>query len=304
MQFRLLSAIVLTLPFTAAWIQPSLSSSVYTQSSRSSMATSLHAAATSTTEIIGNGRIGGLLAEAGDCVVLGRDDTIDPQGTGPILIATRNDALAGIVQACPENRRADLVFLQNGYLDNFLKEYNLLDNTQALLFFSVTAKGVAPVDGITTVNPEGLTAVTGKHAAAFAERLQTLGLKCNVVDAASYRPQMFEKLMWISTLMLVGTAKQCATVGQAQAEYGDLVQQIIEELVRAVFKAEGISFPPGTVERLMAYTDVVADFPCGVKEFEWRNEYFYALNACPVHDGLLQECAAQGYLSFELPVRN
>jgi hypothetical protein len=28
-------------------------------------------------------------------------------------------------------------------------------------------------------------------------------------------------------------------------------------------------FLAGTLERLKAYTDVVADFPCNVKEFEW-----------------------------------
>ena len=147
------------------------------------------------TEIIGGGRIGSLLAEAGDAVVLGRDDTINPDGSGPILIATRNDALDSIVDRCPEGRRKDLVFLQNGYLDSFLTQKGLIDNTQALLFFSVTAKGVAPVDGVTKVNPEGLTAATGLHAQALADRLASLNLKCNVVSPEAYRPAMFEKLM-------------------------------------------------------------------------------------------------------------
>jgi hypothetical protein len=83
----------------------------------------------------------------------------------------------------------------NQSLDNFLASKDLLSNTQALLYLSVTAKGVDPVDGITTVNPEGLTAATGVHAQAFADRLATLGLKCNVVSAEDYRPAMFEKLM-------------------------------------------------------------------------------------------------------------
>eukprot|EP00522_Entomoneis_paludosa_P004015 CAMPEP_0172472238 /NCGR_PEP_ID=MMETSP1065-20121228/68233_1 /TAXON_ID=265537 /ORGANISM="Amphiprora paludosa, Strain CCMP125" /LENGTH=270 /DNA_ID=CAMNT_0013230369 /DNA_START=111 /DNA_END=923 /DNA_ORIENTATION=+ len=262
---------------------------------------------TATTEIIGAGRIGSLLAEAGECVVLGREDSIDPNGTGPILIATRNDALAPIVDLCPANRKDDLVFLQNGYLDNFLEQYGLLENTQALLFFSVTAKGVAPVDGITTVNPEGLTTVTGRHGTALAARLQQLGLKCNVVSAADYRPAMFEKLIWISTMMLVGTAKQCATVGQADQDYTNIVAAVVQELVSSVSATEGITFAPGTLERLRAYTTVVADFPCGVKEFEWRNEYFYKLQtasgeeACPTHNSLLRDCAAQGLLGFELP---
>lgn len=103
--------------------------------------------------------------------------------------------------------------------------------------------------------------------------------------------------------MLVGTAKDCASVGQAGSDHTQLVEDVISELVAAVSAKEGIAFPSGTIERLAAYTDVVADFPCGVKEFEWRNRYFYDLGdgACPIHNGLLRECAEQGKLGFELP---
>ena len=146
--------------------------------------------------IVGGGRIGGLLSGGGPNLLLGRDDTIPPDGEGtPIFVATRNDALEGIIESCPENRRNDLVFLQNGYLDDFLSSKGLLDNTQVLLFVSVTARGADPVDGVTSVNPEGLTAAAGVHASAFKDRLAALDLKCNVVDPGEYRPAMFEKLM-------------------------------------------------------------------------------------------------------------
>ena len=102
--------------------------------------------------------------------------------------------------------------------------------------------------------------------------------------------------------MLVGTAKECKSVGQAGSEYGELVAKVIKELVQSVEQKEGIQFPDGTVERLAAYTDVVADFPCGVKEFEWRNQYFYQLgdDACPTHNALLRECQEKGFLAFPL----
>lgn len=254
-------------------------------------------------EIIGSGRIGNLLSQAGNCVVLGRQDNIDPEGEGPILIATRNDALDGIVEKCPEKRRKDLVFMQNGYLEDFLKSKGLLDNTQVLLYLSVTAKGAEPIDGDTSYNPEGLTAATGVHAQAFADRLAALNLKCKVVSMEEYRPAMFEKLIWISTYMLVGTAKECKSVGQAGSEYADLVETVINELVLATSAKEGITFPEGTLERLKAYTDKVANFPCAVKEFEWRNQYFYNLgdDACPTHNALLRECSEKSLLSFKLP---
>lgn len=253
--------------------------------------------------IVGSGRIGGALAQAGECVMVGRDDEIDPEGSGPILIATRNDALDEIVEKCPENRLKDLVFMQNGYLDEFLDSKGLLENTQVLLYLSVPAKGVDPVDGVTSVNPEGLTAATGIHSQAFSDRLAALNLKCNVVSPQEYRPAMFEKLIWISTYMLVGAAKDCKSVGEAGSEHGELVEKIVDELVAAVSQKEGIAFPEGTMARLAAYTDVVADFPCGVKEFEWRNKYFYDLGdeAVPTHNGLLKECAENGLLSFDLP---
>jgi hypothetical protein len=254
--------------------------------------------------IIGGGRIGSLLSSStgGKTVLLGRDNVIDADDPGPILVCTRNDALDGIVDACPENRRKDLVFVQNGYLDDFLQSKGLLDNTQALLFFSVTALGADPVDGVTSVNPEGLTAVTGEHAQAFADLLAALDLKCNVVTAEEYRPKMFEKLIWIATYMLVGTAKGCSSVGQAGADYGELVEQVVNELTAAVSAKEGIEFEDGTMERLAAYTDVVSEFPCAVKEFEWRNKYFYDLgdDACPTHNQLLRDCAEKGALGFEL----
>ena len=93
-------------------------------------------------------------------------------------------------------------------------------------------------------------------------------------------------------------------MGQAGSEHRQLVRDVINELTSAVAAREGIAFSPGTIERLEAYTDVVAGFPCGVKEFEWRNRYFYDLgdDACPTHNGLLRECAERGKLGFELPV--
>ena len=103
--------------------------------------------------------------------------------------------------------------------------------------------------------------------------------------------------------MLVGTAKGCQSVGQAGAEHAELVEQVVNELVAAVTAKEGIAFEAGTMARLAAYTDVVADFPCGVKEFEWRNQYFYDLgdSACPTHNGLLRECKENGSIGFDLP---
>lgn len=254
--------------------------------------------------IIGGGRIGNLLEKGGESILLKRGDSISAENEGtPILIATRNDSLEKIIEECPENRLKDLVFLQNGYLDGFLEEKGLADNTQSLLYLSVPALGAEPVDGVTSVSPEGLTAATGIHAQALADRLAALDLKCKVISPEEYKPAMFEKLIWISTYMLVGTAKECGSVGEAGSAHADVVEAVVNELLAAVSAKEGIEFPDGAMARLSAYTDVVADFPCGVKEFEWRNEYFYNLgdDACPTHNALLRECKEKGFLGFDLP---
>jgi hypothetical protein len=110
----------------------------------------------------------------------------------------------------------------------------------------------------------------------------------------------FVRCSWICAYMLVGTAKECKSVGQAGNEYADLVTKVILELMNAVEQKENIVFPEGTLQRLAAYTDVVTDFPCAVKEFSWRNRYFYNLGTCPIHNELLHDCKAKGYLSFDL----
>jgi len=253
--------------------------------------------------VIGGGRIGSLLSQGDNSLLLKRGGKISEDGNGPIVIATRNDALDSIIDDCPQNRLKDLVFVQNGYLDKYLTSKGLADNTQVLLFLSVPSLGVDPVDGVTSVNPEGLTAATGIHAQAFADKLKSLELKCNVIDSEEYKNGMFEKLIWISTYMLVGTAKECSSVGQAGLDHKKLVETVINELSAAVSAKEGLAFEAGIIERLSAYTDVVTDFPCAVKEFEWRNEYFYGLGdeACPTHNELLRECKKKGVIVFDLP---
>merc|ERR1712238_181317 len=203
----------------------------------------------------------GLLSQGENSLLLKRGGKIPEDGNGPVVIATRNDALDSIIDDCPQNRLKDLVFVQNGYLDKYL-----------------TSKG-------------------------FADKLKSLELKCNVIDSEEYKNGMFEKLIWISTYMLVGTAKECSSVGQAGLDHKKLVETVINELSAAVSAKEGLAFEAGIIERLSAYTDVVTDFPCAVKEFEWRNEYFYGLGdeACPTHNELLRECKKKGVIVFDLP---
>lgn len=176
------------------------------------------------------------------------------------------------------------------------------DNTQLLVYFAVAAKGDAPTDGKTDVNPEGLTAAYGPHAQAVAQRLHANGLSCKVLDRDSFKKCMLEKLIWISAFMLVGARHGGILVGQVEAQHTQEVSSLILELANAGEGALGVQLDEGLVERLNAYARSVAHFPTAVKEFEWRNGWFYGLSQqalaqsqpdpCPQHTQWLAEVGA------------
>lgn len=57
---------------------------------------------------------------------------------------------------------------------------------QVLVYFAVAKLGDPPTDGKTDVNPEGLTAAYGPHAAAVAARLHAAGLSCKARAVVGY----------------------------------------------------------------------------------------------------------------------
>ncbi len=69
--------------------------------------------------------------------------------------------------------------------------------TQVLVYMAVAKKGEKPTDGVTDLNPEGLTAAHGEHAAAVAQLLHSGGMSCKVLDKVPFTKAMLEKLVWI-----------------------------------------------------------------------------------------------------------
>jgi hypothetical protein len=242
--------------------------------------------------IVGGGRIGGLLASLGPSTVLKRDEPFPAEPTeGPIYVCTRNDALEGVIEMTPPHRREDLVFLQNGMLEDFLEGKGLADATQVLLYLAVTKAGAEPIDGITSENKEGLTAATGKWADAFTARLAAGGLTCKSLAGDAFTQAMLEKHVWICAFMLVGALNGGITVGEtmvASRTTWDKEKQlslIIAELCAAGEEALGVKLPPRTLERLLAYGRSVHFFPTAVKELEWRNGWFYKISQAAVAAG-------------------
>ncbi|XP_015570884.2 uncharacterized protein LOC8280278 [Ricinus communis] len=259
------------------------------------------AATVSPAVIVGGGRVGRALQEMGNGqdLLVKRGEPVPLDFEGPILVCTRNDDLEAVLEATPKSRWNDLVFFQNGMLEPWLESKGLEDADQVLAYFAVAKLGEPPIDGKTDTNPEGLTAAYGKWAAAVASRLHAGGLSCKILDKDAFQKQMLEKLIWIAAFMLVGARHPGATVGAVEKEYRSEVSSLIAELASAASAEKGIVFENGVEERLCAYSRAVAHFPTAVKEFKWRNGWFYSLSEkaiaegkpdpCPLHTAWLKE---------------
>jgi hypothetical protein len=260
--------------------------------------------------IYGGGRVGQALSEMGPGgdSILRRGEAFDLSRcppSGPILVATRNDALQAVVDATPEQRRQDLVFLQNGMLQPWLDARGLGDNTQVLVYFAVAKLGDKPTDGVTELDPAGLTAAHGPHAEAVAARLAAGGLCCRVLGKEDFTLAMLDKLAWICAFMLIGAVHGGVTVGEVERDHADEVSALLAELGAAGAAAMAVRDArprDETVARLRAYARSVAHFPTALKEQDWRNGWFEGLSKeaiaagradpCPLHTSLLAKARA------------
>ncbi|KAL9313902.1 hypothetical protein ACSQ67_019354 [Phaseolus vulgaris] len=251
--------------------------------------------------IVGGGRVGQALQDmgSGQDVLLRRGEAVPLNFEGPILVCTRNDDLETVLQSTPSSRWDDLVFFQNGMMEPWLQRKGLDDANQVLAYFAVSKIGEAPIDGTTDTNPEGLTAAYGKWASVIAARLNAGGLSCKVLDKKEFQKQMLEKLIWICSVMLVGARHGGVSVGVVEKEFRTELSSLIAELASAAASEKGLTFEEAVEERLCAYSRAVAHFPTAVKEFKWRNGWFYSISEkamvqgnpdpCPLHSQWLKE---------------
>jgi len=266
--------------------------------------------------IIGAGRIGSALADMGKAsgfedVIVRRGEPIPEDGSGPIYVTVRNDDLKGVIDACPASRRDDLTFYgQNGYIEDFLAKEKLdKSSSQVLVYMAVAKLGEKPTDGITDLNPEGLTSATGKWAGQVAARLKSAGLTCQIKDTAPFQLAMFEKHMWICAFMLLGVHHGGVTVGEVESKHTDDLVQMVTEMQQAIQDKEGVKFEAKCPERLLAYARTVAHFPTALKEFDWRNKYFLDItrdreasgkpDLTPMHTKLLLKARDDGHVKFD-----
>ncbi|KAG0504356.1 hypothetical protein M758_6G024300 [Ceratodon purpureus] len=163
-------------------------------------------------------------------------------------------------------------------------EERIADATQVLVCFAVAKLGDPPLDGKTDTNPEGLTAATGKWAAATAARFHAAGLSCKVLDAEEFRAHAGKTDLDMRVHVGWREISGC-TVGVVEKEHRDEVAELIDELAGAAAAEMGVEFDSGVVDRLCAYARSIAHFPTAVKEFEWRNGWFYEISRRALESG-------------------
>jgi hypothetical protein len=264
--------------------------------------------------IVGDGRVGQMMKVHGD-----KSDVIvrstsemkfqlkkNPGGSGkdgPIYLCVPNSALEELVEACPADRRKDLVFMGSGNLGDFLETKKLGDCTQALIYFVINKLGDNPVDGITDLNPEGLSCAVGRWAPDLAKRLRKVQMSCRILTPEQFEVSRLERLVWTCSVHLVAKANSFKTIGEVVEEpYWEQTQKCMRELTAAVHSTTGVQIDDSFYARMKMYTETVGQFGAVVKDLPFRNGYFYERSQkmlgnkmpdpCPLHTQMLKKVFA------------
>ncbi len=243
--------------------------------------------------VVGAGRVGTALAErakaSGHALTLidrrsGWEALDGPQGD-PVLLAVRNDDLAGILERIPSHRRSDLVFLQNGAIRQLLQTHALSGCTRGLLYLMVASRGAPIVPG-------GSSWLCGSHGPAVAHFLRSLSIPAESVGWARFGYYELEKLLWLAVHGPLCESLD-ATVGQIAADHVEALTALVAELAAVGRAAWGVDAEvPFLVERITGYSASIPAYRASVKEWPYRNGWLvdqaerHGLQT-PIHTALL-----------------
>lgn len=225
--------------------------------------------------VIGQGRVGAALfaLDPGGVKpvdrVRGWEALAHPAGEA-VVVATRNDALAQVVQKVPAHRHEDLVFVQNGMLRPWLAEQGLATATRGILFFAVQAKGDAP-------EPGGASPFCGPKAAAVVDWMLAHGLPAKEVSPTRFAQIELEKLAWNCVFGVMGQATGLG-VGAVVREQGGAFEALSAELLTIGARALQVKVDiPAITSSMANYAQSIPAYRASVKEWPWRNGWFVEL---------------------------
>ena len=225
--------------------------------------------------VIGAGRVGlALHARSNEvgiaCDLITRDsgwEGLEKAPGVPILVATRNNDLKGVIERVPSYRREDLVFVQNGMIRPLLAEMRVPTATRGLLFFAVTSRGAAIEKGETSP-------FTGAHARAMVGWFVTMGQSAEIADWAHFSSLEAEKLIWNSAFGLL-CQRFDIPVGEVCTERRGMLRALVAEMRDVVRAGMNVDMPlDHLMERLVNYSMTIPNYKGAVKEWEWRNGWF------------------------------
>jgi hypothetical protein len=97
-------------------------------------------------------------------------------------------------------------------------------------------------------------------------------------------------------------------MGQVVDKHRSEVEELMAEMSKMLRFSLAVGMGSGMEERLCAYARSVKDFPTGLKEFKWRNGYFYDYSMLmrekgfpdptPMHTGYLEDGREMGLISW------
>lgn len=136
------------------------------------------------------------------------------------------------------------------------------------------------------------------YLGAFAERLEKAKLKCKILKERDFRRSQLEKLIWISAFNLIGSVHGNITMGEVSKMHAKEVTEMSIELATMVRFTLTVGMLSDIEKRLLAYGDRVKDFPTAMKEFKWRNGFFYEYSQLAIKNGLPDPTPMHTYVAF------
>jgi hypothetical protein len=214
----------------------------------------------------------------------------------PIVVCTRNDDLAAVVEYVHPSRHPDLVFVQNGLIRPWLVERKLestpsvpgpvREPERGVLWVAVPRKGDTPVPG-------GPSVFAGHWADTLSQMLDAHGVDARSVPRIGLAREEAVKLAWICATGVIGSATGHG-VGGIDAHHAHDLELLVRELFTVLRISPGIDIDADAlVNRVKTYSKRIPHFPARLKEWRWRNGAVLGIAesaglATPVHDEWLR----------------
>lgn len=227
--------------------------------------------------VVGGGRIGSFFAKLTHASLVTRTEG-QLQVSGPILVCVRGDDLEGLISETPLDRRKDLVFIQNGMIDDLLRKWDLEASTRGILYFAIESRGSSPVDG-------GETVFSGDYGPWLVSILHSANIGAKEVSRVEFNREMGRKLIWNSVFGLLGEAYG-TSVGQTLDHHREEIRGLVHELQSVFENATSIALGADLEEQLVSYAKKVTFYQSRASEWSWRNGWFLKQEETSLHKQL------------------